>query len=131
MQQHLELCYLYRDSGNFKWYQSLIFPLRGEPNLSHWEQTLRTLMPEGMWIKPFEMRLPLIADAPHDEELHEVFYELHQLAFTEEPPNQQVFWEDWLEALPTILARFDRAQHYATVGSLLGFKNHPPFEIQL
>ncbi|HTA83258.1 MAG TPA: hypothetical protein VK783_10005 [Bacteroidia bacterium] len=82
--QNIKFNYLYRDAGNYKLFDEVIFSNPKNIPLNKIENIIKVHLMDGMYFDPQEWGIPLLEFPEYDEELDHDWHEFESIEITTE-----------------------------------------------
>jgi len=99
---NIKFSYLYRDGGNYKKFDYVIFANPNNIDLSQIETTIREKLIDKTWFYADEWKLPeLFLDMFHWR-VDPTWHEFEAIEYTNETPNASISLSDFIEAVKQI-----------------------------
>lgn len=101
MRSNLKFSYLYRDAGNYKNYNEVVFGNRQGLSMEKLRATIESNLIEGQWFVAKDLELPSLffKEFEWDEELDHNWHEFQDLEETEEEANREEDIQVFLDRL--------------------------------
>ncbi|WP_417601761.1 hypothetical protein [Owenweeksia hongkongensis] len=96
----IKLTYLYRDYGNYKLWNELVFWNRFDISFNQIVNTILSHLMEGQFFIPEKWKLPTLSFESFDPDLDHAYHEFHEIELVSEEPTTG---EDIAELLLRIL----------------------------
>ncbi|MCO5950769.1 hypothetical protein [Mucilaginibacter flavidus] len=84
---NIKFNYLYRDAGNHKNYNSLVFANPNNVDIQHLETLIKSKLIEGNWFFANEWKLPDLHFKCWDPEIDHAWHEFESVEYTDELQN--------------------------------------------
>lgn len=98
---NIKFSYLYRDAGNYKNYNNIIFSNPINISVEQLENCIRNSLIEGLWFDAINWRLPDLHFEEYEwnTELDHNWHEFHLLKETTEDPTTETTIESFLKSI--------------------------------
>lgn len=96
---NLKFNYLYRDAGNYKVYDEIIFANQNTHSLPEFELIIRNHLIEGEFFIPGKWHIPRLKLGSYSSELDHDYHEFESLEFTDENQNANCDITDFLNRI--------------------------------
>ena len=96
---NIKFCYLYRDAGNYKLFDFIVFSNRRGYTITQIEQKLRSLLISETYFFPEQWNIPRLKFDNFDPELDHGWHELEEVDYTEEPTTSAQDINEFLESV--------------------------------
>ena len=94
---NIKFNYLYRDAGNYKKYDSVIFANPDNVYLSELETLIRSKLIDHEWFYVDQWKVPDLHFGTWDTELDHTFHEFESIEYTEEATNTEITLAEFME----------------------------------
>jgi len=94
---HIQFNYLYRDSGNYKKYDFVIFDNPDNIELSEIESLIKSKLIWDEWFYAEGWRLPELFLPFFDFKIDPTWHEFESVEYTEEPTNSSVSLDEFMK----------------------------------
>jgi hypothetical protein len=96
---NIKFNYLYRDGGNYKNYNSVIFANADNIDLSDLEALIKSKLIYGEWFYVNEWKLPDLHFGTWDNDIDHTFHEFESVEYTDEAANAELSLDDFMTAI--------------------------------
>ena len=84
---NIKFSYIYRDSGNYKNFGSVVFNWDEQINIENLADLIRSKLIDGIWFYASQWHVPDLHFSTWDDEIDHTFHEFEMLEYTEENPD--------------------------------------------
>jgi hypothetical protein len=84
---NIKFNYLYRDSGNYKKFSSVIFYNPNNIELTELEKLIKSKLIDGLWFYADEWKLPELFTEYLDSRIDPIWHEFESIEYIDEPEN--------------------------------------------
>lgn len=88
--QNIQFDYLYRDAGNYKLFNSVIFSNNHNLSIEQIVKFIKISFIDNGWFDPLACGIPKLKFIEFDEELDSEWHELSKISFTDQAANMDV-----------------------------------------
>ena len=96
---NIKFNYLYRDSGNYKVFNSVIFKNDSSINLKELDELIKSKLIYGEWLYAEEWKLPKLFTCYFDFKIDPTWNEFESIEYTDELPNNELTLKDFVNNL--------------------------------
>jgi hypothetical protein len=99
---NIQFNYLYRDAGNYKKYDSVIFANPDNIELSELETLIRSKLIDHEWFYVDQWKVPDLHFGTWDNELDHTFHEFESIEYTEEAANTEIALAEFMGLIKSV-----------------------------
>lgn len=99
---NIKFNYLYRDGGNYKVFNSIIFENNPQISLNELNALIKSKLIYGEWFYAEEWKLPELFTEYFDFKIDPTWHEFEGLEYTDEPPNVEFTITDFVNNLASL-----------------------------
>lgn len=96
---NIQFCYLYRDAGNYKLFDHIVFSNRKDYTISQIEQKIRSLLISETYFSPEQWNIPRLKFDRFDPKLDHEWHEFEMVDYTEESATMEQDIKEFLESV--------------------------------
>ena len=96
---NIKFNYLYRDGGNYKKFNSIIFENEESSSLEELELLIKSKLIDGEWFYADQWKIPEIFLSTFDFKIDPTWHEFESVEYTDEPSNSTFSLADFIETL--------------------------------
>ena len=93
------MTYLYRDGGNYKYWQNVVFPNKAGKSAAELTQEIKKRLISGQFFEQSLAPIPIETDNEYDEELDHTWLEFHSFEEVDETPQVKDDVNDFIQSL--------------------------------
>ena len=94
--QNIRFDYFYRDAGNYKLFNSVVFSNKRGLSIEHIVKVVKISFIDKGWFDPLACGLPQLKFEKFDEELDSDWHELSKICFTDQAATMDIDISDFL-----------------------------------
>jgi len=93
---NIQFSYLYRDAGNYKRHNDIVFANRDDIDIEHLEKLIRSKLLEGLWFLADEWLLPDLHFEDFNIEMDHPYHEFKSITYTTNSADFSVSLYHWM-----------------------------------